>query len=281
MVGYIGTKECDICNQNIEIREMINNGMIFPDLDGVVSAALCDDPSCEARLRVFKVECGRPGDEAILAHNTCKILGEIPQSEVYAETNNGSENRGYKNNGSENYGYRNNGVRNSGRGNRGSENSGINNCGYQNHGSNNLGAYNTGDYNTGDYNRGKSNIGYGNFGKNNIGSKNIGFFNIGVRNLGVFNTGGFQYENENIVRSDEEIKTLNRKIFMFNRPTDWTFKRFMASRAFELLFDDSLSPENIFSEIPSLRESMPNFDEIIMCKILAEYGYYDEDRPLF
>lgn len=171
---------------------------------------------------------------------------------------------------------------NIGKHNKGSMNIGLDNKGIGNMGNTNIGRYNIGSLsigfsNVGLYNHGKINVGSGNFGIGNIGSNNIGFFNIGIKNFGIFNTDGFQFDDIDIT-SDKEIKNLDKKIFTFNEPTDWTFRDFMDSKVFELLFENVSSSEDIFKEdFRYILESMPNFDEALFHKILAVYGDYDDN----
>lgn len=173
------------------------------------------------------------------------------------------------------------GKHNKGSINIGSDNKGVGNIGDINIGRDNIGALNIGYSDIGLYNHGKINVGSGNFGIGNIGSNNIGFFNIGIQNFGVFNTDGFQFDGIDIT-SDKEIKNLNKKIFTFNKPTDWTFEKFMASIDFDMFFKEMDSIyEPVSKKTLSIFEHIPNFDETLMNKILTKvYGYHAaEDEP--
>lgn len=80
-----------------------------------------------------------------------------------------------------------------------------------NFGKNCTGYCNTGDYNTGDYNTGKCNTG-----DYNAGDYNTGDFNIGRYNVGCFNT-------------------KEKKIMLFDKPSNMTFCEWMGSEARYLL----------------------------------------------
>ncbi len=173
------------------------------------------------------------------------------------------------------------GKHNKGSMNIGLDNNGVGNIGNINIGRDNIGALSIGLLNIGFYNHGKINVGSGNFGIGNIGSNNIGFFNIGIKNFGIFNTNGFQFDDIDIT-SDKEIKNLDKKIFTFNEPTDWTFEKLMTSIDFDMLFKEIDSVHRTVSKKTfNVFERIPNFDEALMSKILIKvYGYYDvEDKP--
>lgn len=279
MVGYIWTKADRIYDKNIvEVGQTIDKVVIFLNLREAVISALRGCKSFNIQFKFFKVEACEeiPDNEMVIECKDCKIIEDISPDTVYAEINSGSNNVGHGNYGNENIGIRNNGSKNKGEGNEGSKNDGKWNKGYQNKGNGNNGIYNSGDRNIGCFNHGEANTGSNNSGRNNIGSNNIGFFNIGVRNYGVFNTEGFQHDGT--LSSGKKLEKLNKKIFMFNKPTDWTFNDFMDSKVFELLFGNDLSPEDVFKEdFRYILESMPNFDEALLHKILAVYGDYDDN----
>lgn len=102
---------------------------------------------------------------------------------------------------------------NVGEGNTGIGNSGYFNSGYYNCGSRNGGHYNSGCWNSGNYNSGYYNSGSANSGYYNSGDYNSGDWNIGNYNNGCFNT------------------TAAGKIYLFNKPSDWTFKDWLSSKA--------------------------------------------------
>lgn len=101
---------------------------------------------------------------------------------------------------------------NVGEGNTGIGNSGYFNSGYYNCGSRNSGYYNSGCWNSGNYNSGYYNSGSANSGYYNSGDCNSGDWNIGNHNNGCFNTAA-------------------SKIYFFDKPSDWTYKDWLSSRA--------------------------------------------------
>ena len=82
----------------------------------------------------------------------------------------------------------------------------------------NSGNCNSGDWNSGDWNSGNSNSGNCNSGDCNSGDCNSGDWNATSFSNGCFNT-------------------VSPKIYMFNKPTDWTFERWFNCRARRLLSD--------------------------------------------
>ena len=109
------------------------------------------------------------------------------------------------------------GESNSGIGNSGYYNSGCWNCGYYNTGYRNSGNRNSGDLNSGNWNSGHRNSGDWNSGTGNSGYHNSGNCNSGDWNIGNYNSGCFN--------------TAVSKIYLFNKPSDWTFKDWLSSRA--------------------------------------------------
>lgn len=105
---------------------------------------------------------------------------------------------------------------NVGGGNTGFGNSGYYNSGYYNSGSRNSGSYNSGYYNSGAANSGNYNSGNYNSGDWNIGNYNSGDWNIGYYNSGCFNTAA-------------------SKIYLFNKPSDWTLNDWLSSRAKQIM----------------------------------------------
>ena len=85
----------------------------------------------------------------------------------------------------------------------------------------NTGDWNTGDCNTGNRNTGNRNTGDCNTGNRNTGNRNTGDWNTGDWNLSSFNTGCFMTEEQ--------------PIMMFNKPSDWTFRKWLESDARWLL----------------------------------------------
>ena len=93
-----------------------------------------------------------------------------------------------------------------GRCNSGNRNSGNRNSGNWNSGNRNSGNWNSGDWNSGDW---------------NSGNRNSGNWNSGDWNATSFSNGCFN--------------TVSPKIYMFNKPTDWTFEQWFNCRARRLL----------------------------------------------
>ena len=81
----------------------------------------------------------------------------------------------------------------------------------------NSGHCNSGDYNSGD----------GNSGDCNSGSCNSGDYNSGDGNSGHYNSGDWNDTNY----SNGCFNTLEPKIYMFNKPTDWTYQDWRSSDA--------------------------------------------------
>lgn len=146
-----------------------------------------------------------------------EIVREVSWTEVNRLLNTGKNNIGAYNTGKCNLF-----TRNSGDCNRGNRNSGSGNIGYCNTGNGNIGDRNTGNDNNGSENVGNYNVGYCNIGDYNSGSCNIGDFNMGDYNVGVFNVNGIGDKDE-------------RKIIMFNKPSDWTLYKWKVSTAYRLL----------------------------------------------
>ena len=133
--------------------------------------------------------------------NKIKIVRELTWNEVLELVNTGNYNNGYCNTGDCNNGNHNSGYSNSGYSNTGDYNSGDSNSGYSN---------------TGDYNSGDSNSGYSNTGNHNSGNHNSGDFNSCNYSSGVFNT-------------------KEHCIYMFDKPTDWTYLDWKCSKARTIL----------------------------------------------
>ena len=102
--------------------------------------------------------------------------------------------------------------------NIGHHNSGYCNSGNCNNGHNNSGSYNLGCDNSGNYN-----LGYDNSGHNNIGHSNSGRFNIGHSNSGNYNNGDNNAGDYNATNdSGGCFNTEPTKMFLFNKPSNWT-----------------------------------------------------------
>lgn len=153
--------------------------------------------------------------------NKLEIVREIPWDEVLRIVNIGKACTGLRNTGGCNAGNRNTGDYNTGNGNTRDYNTGNFNTGNCNAGECNTGYYNAGDCNAGNRNTGSHNVGNYNAGNWNTGDYNTGNCNTGDWNKSSFNTGCFMTEEQ--------------KIFMFNKPSDWTYSEWLHSRARKLL----------------------------------------------
>ena len=137
--------------------------------------------------------------------------------------NSGNWNSGSCNSGDRNSGHRNSGNKNSGKWNSGDCNSGDWNSGNWNSGSCNSGNRNSGDWNSGDWNSGSRNSGSRNSGNSNSGNWNSGSCNSGDWNKTCFSNGCFN--------------TKSPKIFLFNKPSDWTYQDWLDSDARYILMN--------------------------------------------
>ena len=95
-----------------------------------------------------------------------------------------------------------------------------------NSGNCNSGNRNSGDWNSGNCNSGDWNSGDWNSGNRNSGNCNSGDCNSGNRNSGDWNKTSF---------SNGCFNTVSPKIYMFNKPTDWTLEHWLNCRARYLL----------------------------------------------
>ena len=166
-------------------------------------------------------ECGKS------CTNKIKIVREIPWDEVLRIINTGNYNTGHHNTGHYNTGNYNTGHHNTGHYNTGYYNAGNRNTGHYNAGHCNAGDCNTGDYNTGHYNTGYYNTGNRNTGDCNTGLHNAGNCNTGDCNKGDYNTGDYNC----ISCSSGCFNTIEEKIIMFNKASDWTINDWRASEA--------------------------------------------------
>ena len=140
------------------------------------------------------------------ATNKLEIVREIPWAEVLEIVNTGKSCTGRCN---------------SGNWNSGNWNSGDSNSGNRNSGNWNSGDWNSGNCNSGNWNSGNCNSGNCNSGNWNSGNRNSGNWNSGDWNTTSFSNGCFN--------------TVSPKIYMFNKPTDWTFEQWFNCRARRLL----------------------------------------------
>ena len=130
-----------------------------------------------------------------------EIVREIPWSELLGLVNTGKSCAGLCNSGNWNSGDCNSGNRNSGNRNSGNRNSG--NC------------------NSGNWNSGNCNSGNWNSGDRNSGNWNSGNWNSGDWNKANFSNGCFN--------------TFEPKIYLFNKPSEWTYRDWLNSEARYLL----------------------------------------------
>ena len=150
------------------------------------------------------------------ATNKLEIIREIPWAELLEMVNTGKGCAGLCNSGDCNSGNRNSGDCNSG------------NC---NSGNRNSGNRNSGDWNSGDCNSGNCNSGNRNSGDWNSGDWNSGDWNSGNRNSGNRNSG--DWNNTNF--SNGCFNTVEPKIHLFNKPSEWTYRDWLNSDARYLL----------------------------------------------
>ena len=167
------------------------------------------------------------------ATNKLEIVREIPWAEVLDIVNTGKACTGRCNSGDCNSGNCNSGDCNSGNCNSGNCNSGNCNSGNRNSGDCNSGNRNSGDCNSGNCNSGNCNSGDCNSGNRNSGNRNSGNWNSGDCNSGNRNSGDWNATSF----SNGCFNTVSPKIYMFNKPTDWTFGRWFNCRARRLLND--------------------------------------------
>ena len=156
-------------------------------------------------------------DDSKCSTNKIHIIREITWQEVLDLVNLGKACTGLCNSGDWNSGDCNSGNRNSGDWNSGDCNSGDWNSGDCNSGNRNSGDWNSGDCNSGDW---------------NSGDCNSGDCNSGDWNKTCFSNGCFNTESP--------------KIFLFNKPSDWTYQDWLNSDARYILMD---CPSNVLSWI--------------------------------
>ncbi len=163
--------------------------------------------------------------------NKLEIVREIPWDELLKIVNVGKNCTGHHN---------------SGDGNSGHHNSGHHNSGHHNGGDYNSGSYNSGDYNSGDRNSGHRNNGDGNSGDYNSGSYNSGDGNSGSYNGGDYNSGNWN----KCSFSNGCFNTVSPKIYLFNKPSEWTYQDWLNSEAHRLL---NQIPGNVLEYIRLMR----------------------------
>lgn len=108
----------------------------------------------------------------------------------------------------------------------------------------NSGDYNSGSYNSGDCNSGSYNSSGRNSGSYNSGSCNSGDYNSGNHNSGSYNSGDWN----KTCFSNGCFNTESPKIFMFNKPSAWTYRDWISSKARYILLS---CPSNVLHFIPN------------------------------
>ena len=176
-------------------------------------------------------EIDEESDDSKCCTNKIQIVEEISWENVLRMVNLGKGNAGLCNSGNRNSGDWNSGNRNSGDWNSGNRNSGNWNSGNRNSGN-----CNSGDWNSGNWNSGNRNSGDWNSGNWNSGNCNSGNWNSGNRNSGDWNSGNWNSGNWNKTNfSNGCFNTEEPKIFLFNKPSDWTYRDWLNSDARYLL----------------------------------------------
>ena len=196
------------------------------------------------------------GNSSKCCTNKIQIAREISWQEVLDMVNLGKGCTGLCNTGNRNTGNRNTGNRNTGNYNTGDCNTGNYNTGNRNTGDCNTGDWNTGDCNTGDcntgnYNTGNRNTGDWNTGDCNTGNRNTGDCNTGDCNTGDCNTGdcntgdcntgNYNTGNRNTGDWNDTnfssgcFNTIEQKIYLFDKSSDWTYRDWLDSDARYLL----------------------------------------------
>ena len=100
----------------------------------------------------------------------------------------------------------------------------------------NSGDCNSGDWNSGDCNSGNRNSGDCNSGDCNSGNRNSGDCNSGNRNSGDWNSGDCNSGDWNKCNfSNGCFNTVSPKIYLFNKPSEWTYGDWLNSEARYLL----------------------------------------------
>lgn len=130
----------------------------------------------------------------------------------------------------------------------------------------NLGIDCTGVWNVGSWNEGDSNSGDHNLSSHNSGDWNRdGDFNSGNNNRGSYNSGDWNATSH----SSGCFNTIEPKINMFNKPSDWTYSDWASSKACGIMrrinFADSPQQwwDGLTQEERSIIKALPNFDAAI------------------
>ena len=182
-------------------------------------------------------EIDKDNDDTKHCTNKIKIVRELAWEEVLTLCNSGNRNSGNRNSGDCNSGNCNSGNCNSGNRNSGDCNSGNRNSGDCNSGNRNSGDWNSGNRNSGDCNSGNCNSGDWNSGNCNSGNCNSGDWNSGNCNSGNWNSGDCNSGNRNsgdwniTSFSNGCFNTEEPKIYLFDKPSDWTYRDWINSDA--------------------------------------------------
>lgn len=108
---------------------------------------------------------------------------------------------------------------------------GMGNSGNWNSGDRNSGNWNSGNWNNGNWNSGNRNSGDCNSGNRNSGDWNSGDRNSGNRNSGDWNSGDWN----SCSYSSGCFNTIEHKMFLFNKLSDWTYHDWIRSDARRVL----------------------------------------------
>ena len=211
------------------------------------------DPSYKVAEVIAHGDVVEKGDKCCT--NKLEIVREVSWSEVLEIVNMGNGCTGLKNSGNCNSGNYNSGYRNSGCWNIGDLNSG---------------SYNSGNYNSGSFNSGDLNSGSYNSGNLNSGSFNSGNYNSGYRNSGDWNLCNY---------SSGCFNTVEQTIYLFNKPSNWTYEDWRYSKAMRVLstmpLDDTMFiPYNNMDE----KEIEQHPDSKTTGGYLKHEHYTDRDR---
>ena len=115
--------------------------------------------------------------------------------------------------------------------------------GYQNSGHWNSGDWNSGHWNSGNKNSGNCNSGHWNSGNHNSDNCNSGSYNSGNHNSGDYNSGDYNSGDWNECNfSNGCFNTIEQKIYLFNKPSEWTHRDWKNSTACAIL---SRMPNNV------------------------------------
>ncbi len=176
--------------------------------------------------------------------------------------------------------YRNVGIANKGNFNTGSYNQGSRNTGNYNIGHYNVGRKNIGDYNIGDYNIGAQNTSSCNIGSFNTANCSIGNYNTGEQNKGNYNTGKYNTGNYNTGDwnktnfSNGCFNTIEPKICLFDKPSDWTYRIWKNSKANKILSRITLT-EWISKENMTEEEKQRHKEFTVTGGYLKYYNFYE------